>query len=79
MRLGNVTVTGQTAGGYVTVSWNAPVPPPVSTINFPVSDNRANNLAVFLNPTGGTLNAVYWTNLNNSCDLIFDVTGYFGA
>ena len=55
---GNVTVTQQKAAGYVSVTPTATNTPPSSTINFPLVDNRANNLTVTLSPTG-TLSAVF--------------------
>jgi len=75
---GNVTVTGQTAAGYVAVTPTPVNPPPSSTINFPTKDNRANNLVVPLSATG-TLSAVYRAGGGNKTQLIFDVTGFFLA
>ena len=43
---GNVTVTQQEAAGFVAVTPTATNTPPSSTINFPLGDNRANNLTV---------------------------------
>ena len=40
---GNLTVVGQTGGGYLAVSPTLPPPvPTTSTINFPLGDTRAN-------------------------------------
>lgn len=75
---GNVTVTGQTAAGYVAVTPTPVNPPPSSTINFPTGDNRANNLIVALSSTG-SLSAVYRAGGGQKTQLIFDVTGYFLA
>ena len=77
---GNVTITGQTRGGYVTLapSLTSGVQPPVSTINFPVRDIRANGITVPLAP-GGKLDVMYWSsNSSARVAVIFDVTGYFG-
>ena len=49
-----------------------------STINFPVGDNRANNLTIPLS-TDGKLAAVYKAPAGRTTQLIFDVTGYFVA
>jgi outer membrane protein assembly factor BamB len=76
---GNVTITGQTQAGYVTVApaLTSGVQPPTSTINFPLADTRANGLTVPLGP-GGSLDAMYWTASSaDSVNVIFDVTGYF--
>jgi hypothetical protein len=76
---GNVTVTQQTASGFVAVTPTATNTPPSSSINFPVGDNRANNLTVALSSTG-TLSATYKAaTAGKQTHLIFDVTGYFLA
>jgi hypothetical protein len=75
---GNLTVTGQTAGGYVSLG---PIPtsmPTTSTINFPRGDTRANGTTVKLSPTG-TLSAVYKGPAGSTAHLLFDVTGYYLA
>jgi hypothetical protein len=73
---GNLTVTRQTAAGYVSVTPEATATPQTSTINFPVGDNRANGLVVPLSASGGMLSAVYKA-ATGSTDLILDVTGYY--
>ena len=75
---GNVTVTQQEAVGFVAVTPTATNSPPSSTINFPLNDNRANNLTVPLSSTG-TLSATYGAATGKKTHLIFDVTGYFLA
>ena len=75
---GNVTVTNQTAGGYLSVTPTAVVNPLSSTINFPVGDNRANNVTIPLS-ADGKLAAVYKAPGGRTTQLIFDVTGYFLA
>ena len=77
---GNVTIVGQSHGGYVTVapSLTSGVQPPTSTINFPLGDTRANGITVPLAP-GGKLDAMYWgSKTTDTVNVIFDVTGYFG-
>ena len=76
---GNVTVTGQSSLGYVTVapSLTSGVQPTTSTINFPTGDNRANGVTVPL-AAGGKLDFMYWTgSTSDTVGVIFDVTGYF--
>jgi carboxypeptidase T len=76
---GNLTVTGQTQPGYVTVapSLTSGVKPSSSTLNFPKNDVRANAITVALG-AGGKLQAVYWSgNGTGTTQLVFDVTGYF--
>ena len=73
---GNLTVTGQTSGGYLFIGPAASNNPTSSTLNFPVGDDRANAVAVQLG--AGTL-AITFVGPNNSqsAQAIFDVTGYF--
>jgi subtilisin family serine protease len=74
---GNLTVTGQTNAGWLTVTPTADGNPPTSTLNFPVGDNRANGVTVPLG-SGGTLSVVYNGGPSAATtDAIFDVTGYF--
>ena len=70
---GNLTVTAQTAKGYIILAPTAGSA--TSTINFPIADNRANGVTVALSGTG-TLNAVYKAS-SGTTHLLFDVTGYF--
>jgi hypothetical protein len=75
---GNLTVTGQTALGYVSLTTASQATPSTSTINFPVGDDRANGVTTPLG-AGGTLWAVYKSNtVGASTQLVIDVTGYFG-
>ncbi len=71
---GNLTVTAQTAKGYIILAPNAGTN--TSTLNFPVNDNRANGVTVALSGTG-QLNAVYKGSSGQTTGLLFDVTGYF--
>jgi hypothetical protein len=75
---GNLTVANQTAGGYVSVTPGLNNNPSSSTINFPLGDNRANNLTIPLAP-GGKVAAVFRATAGKTAHLIFDVTGYFVA
>jgi spore germination protein YaaH len=74
---GNATVTGQTGAGYVTVAPTiaAGAQPTSSTLNFPLRDDRANNVVVPL--SGGKLQVEYVGPSKTSVQFIFDVTGYF--
>src|ERR1035437_6505138 len=73
---GNLTVTGQTALGYLYVGPNATNNPTSSTLNFPLGDDRANSVTVAL-CGGGTLSVTYVAVPGATAQVIFDVTGYF--
>ena len=73
---GNLTVTGQTAAGYVSLTTSATASPTTSSLNFPIGDTRANNVTIPIGATG-TLSAVYKAPAGKTAHLIFDVTGYF--
>jgi hypothetical protein len=74
---GNLTVTGQTSGGYLFIGPIATNTPGSSTLNFPVGDDRANAVTVALG-AGGTLSITFvGPNNSQSAQAIFDVTGYF--
>ena len=74
---GNLTVTGQTSAGYVTLGPTVPATPTFSTINFPRGDDRANGVTVAL-AGNGTLAAVFVGSTGTSAtQLVFDVSGYF--
>jgi hypothetical protein len=73
---GNLTVVGQTAGGYVSLGPDLATLTQTSTLNFPVGDVRANNVTVKLG-AGGTLSAVYKAGTGKTTHLVFDITGYF--
>jgi hypothetical protein len=75
---GNLTVTDQTASGYLFMGPTAMNIPTSSTLNFPLSDNRANAITVALSSTGGTLSVTYVSVISGATtDVVFDVTGYF--
>ena len=74
---GNLTVTGQTALGYLALGPNPTNGPTSSTLNFPKGDDRANGVTAALG-AGGTLSVTYATaTAGATADVIFDVTGYF--
>jgi hypothetical protein len=73
---GNLTVTGQSAGGYVSLTSAPTSTPSTSTLNMPVGDTRANNVTILLSNTG-TLSAVYKAGAGKAAHLLLDVTGYF--
>jgi hypothetical protein len=73
---GNLTVTGQTSGGYLFAGPVATDNPTSSTLNFPIGDDRANAATVALSPTG-TLSITYVSSSGASTHVVFDVTGYF--
>ena len=78
---GNLTVTGQTAAGYVALSSGGSLStghqPTFSTNNFPLGDTRANDVTVPLS-LDGQLDAMYWTAYtSDTTHIIFDVTGYY--
>jgi hypothetical protein len=73
---GNLTVTGQTKGGYLFVGPNPMDNPTSSTLNFPAGDDRANSVTVALG--SGTLSVTYVAPIaGQTAYVIFDVTGYF--
>jgi len=76
---GNLTVTGQTALGYLYLGPVATNTPTSSTLNFPKGDNRANAVTVALNATDkpGTLSVTYVASAGKTTQVLFDVTGYF--
>ena len=73
---GNLTVTGQTAAGYFSLTQTAINNPTTSTLNFPLGDNRANGVTVALSDTG-TLSVTYAAVAGNTAHVLFDITGYF--
>ncbi len=73
---GNVTVVGQTKGGYVSVTPTPVANPTTSTINFPIGDTRANGLAGRINNADGKSSAVFVAS-SGKTEFIVDITGYF--
>jgi hypothetical protein len=75
---GNLTVTGQTGLGFLFIGPVALNNPTTSTLNFPLSDDRANAVTVALGG-GGALSVTYaGPTPGPTAHAIFDVTGYFG-
>jgi N-acetylneuraminic acid mutarotase len=78
---GNLTVTAQSASGYLAIAPQlaAGVQAPISTINFPKGDNRANGFFVSVY-TDGSLAVLYGNGVSGSTThFIMDMTGYFQA
>ncbi|CAN5637954.1 hypothetical protein BH20CHL7_BH20CHL7_06270 [soil metagenome] len=71
---GNLTVAGQTAAGYLSMTPAAQATPTTSTLNFPKGDTRANNVTVPLG-AGGKAWIVY--RGSGTAHAIFDITGYY--
>ena len=74
---GNLTVTGQTSGGYLYIG-PAPVTNPTSSnLNFPIGDDRANAVTVQLG-SGNNLSVTFVAPSSGpTAQAIFDLTGYF--
>ena len=72
----NVTVTNQSALGWLYLGPTIDSTPLSSTINFPKGDNRANGVTVALSPEG-TVAAWYGAAAGAVVHVIIDVTGYF--
>jgi hypothetical protein len=74
---GNLTVTDQTSLGYLSLTPTRPSGvPSTSTLNFPVSDVRANGVTAPLG-SGGVLWVTFIGIPGNTAAVVFDVTGYF--
>ena len=73
---GNLTVVGQTKAGFVAITKNPTPTPPVSTLNFPLGDVRANGITVPLN-TANDMALVYKSLAGGKTHLLLDLTGYF--
>ena len=72
----NLTVTNQSAAGYLALTRTPTTAPSTSTLNFPLGDNRANGATVPLAPDG-SLSIVYVAPPGATTDVILDLTGYF--
>ena len=73
---GNLTVVGQTAAGYASLTQLPIANPATSTINFPSGDTRANNVTAPLSAAGG-VSLTYRASAGRTTHFILDVTGYF--
>jgi hypothetical protein len=71
----NLTVVGQSAGGYVSITTKPANSPTTSTLNFPLGDTRANNVTIGLN-SDGTVSLTYVARSGATTDLVIDITGY---
>ena len=76
---GNLTVTGQTYAGYLTVAphLTGGSPPAFSTLNFPKGDNRANGFDVSLSSDGSIGVTYEASRAGSTTHFVLDVTGYF--
>ncbi len=74
---GNLTVTEQSAPGFLYVGPDQENDPTSSTLNFPVADDRANAVAVQLG-AGGVLWVTYAAPTpGQTAQVVFDITGYY--
>jgi outer membrane protein assembly factor BamB len=74
---GNLTVTQQTAEGFLFVGPARVDNPTSSNLNFPTGDDRANAVTVELSGTGTLWITYAAPTLGPTADVIFDLTGYF--
>ncbi len=72
----NVTVTGPTAGSFLSIWPQGSTRPTVSSLNFTAGETIPNAVTVKLNAANGKI-SVY--NLTGNVDVIIDVAGYFQA
>jgi hypothetical protein len=75
---GNLTVVGQTKGGFVSMTQTATNSPTTSTLNFPVADVRANGVTGPLSGAGSVGLVYKGSASGSSTNLVLDITGYFG-
>jgi hypothetical protein len=75
---GNLTATGGTASGYVSLGPSMTSSPSTSTLNLARGKTVANNVTVRLG-SGDKLSAVYVAAADARIHLVFDVTGYYRA
>jgi hypothetical protein len=73
---GNLTVTGQSAAGFLSLGPDPAPVPTNSTLNFPAGDSRANGVTVALG-ADGSLSVTYSAPAGAATHVVFDVTGYF--
>ncbi|MGH2467207.1 MAG: hypothetical protein ACRDGL_05710 [Candidatus Limnocylindrales bacterium] len=77
----NLTVTGQTRAGYLSLTTAAPSggsSPQTSTLNFPGGEVRANNAIVAV-AKDGTIAITYEAAAGASTDVVLDVTGAYAG
>lgn len=73
---GNLTVVGQQAAGYLSVTPTPNNNPSTSALNFPLGDTRANNVTTPLS-NDGKVSIVYKAAAGKRTHVLLDVTGYF--
>jgi hypothetical protein len=73
---GNLTVVGQTAAGYVSMTKTTTNNPTTSTLNFPLGDVRANGVTGPLS-VAGNVGLVYKASTGKTTHLVLDITGSF--
>jgi hypothetical protein len=71
----NVTITGPTSGGFLTIYPAGSPVPPSSTINYAAGQTRANNAVPLLGASGDI--TVACGQPSGTVQFILDVTGYF--
>ncbi len=74
---GNLTVTGATSAGFVSLGPTMTSSPSTSSVNVTAGSTVANGVSVAL--SFGRLAAVWDGTAGSSANVIFDVTGYFTA
>jgi hypothetical protein len=72
---GDLTITGQTALGHVTITPVSNANPTTSTLNFPLGDTRSNGITVPL--AASEVWFVYQGAAGKHVQVILDITGYF--
>lgn len=72
--VGNLTVTDQNAQGWLAIGPTSSTA--TSTLNFPVSDVRANGFACSLG-SGGTLTTTYVAAAGSTTQVVVDIVGYY--
>ena len=72
----NLTVTGATDSGYVSIGPSMTSTPSTSTINFKAGETAANGLTLRIG-SGDNVSAVLASTTGASAHLILDVTGYY--
>ena len=72
--VGNLTVTGQTSGGWLAAGPGAVAT--TSTLNFPIGDNRANGF-VSLMGSQGTVAVTFGGGRGSTAQVVVDILGYY--
>ncbi|MGK2851792.1 MAG: hypothetical protein ACSLFN_12885, partial [Candidatus Limnocylindrales bacterium] len=72
----NLTVTGATAGGYVSIGPSMTGSPSTSTLNLAKGQTIANGLTLRVG-SGGTVGAVFMSASGAKAHEILDLVGYF--